>query len=127
MIDYRRALNSTARRAEYPQAGDCGYLQGIKSLARELNVLIVVPSQSIRGPERETNRKPRRLSVRGSGAIEQDAALVGLLYKSNADDEKRRPRAAGRRGHAGESFGRLAEQRLGWWCAVEVPEIAQAR
>ena len=64
---------------------------GIKPLTRELNVPIVVPSQLNRGPGRETNRKPRRLSVRGSGSIEQDDALMGLLYKSNADDEKDGP------------------------------------
>ena len=37
--------------------------------------------------ERDKNRKPRLSDLRESGAIEQDADLVGLLYKPSAGDE----------------------------------------
>jgi len=38
--------------------------------------------------ERDKNRKPRLSDLRESGAIEQDADLVGLLYKPNAGDDE---------------------------------------
>jgi replicative DNA helicase len=88
VIDYLQLLHSTARRAENRQQEIADISNGIKSLAKELNVPIVVLSQLNRELEREKNRKPRMSDLRESGAIEQDADLIGLLYKPNADDEE---------------------------------------
>ena len=49
---------------------------------------MIVLSQLNRELERDKNRKPRLSDLRESGAIEQDADLVGLLYKpSSGEDE----------------------------------------
>jgi len=89
VIDYLQLLHSTARRAENRQQEIADISNGIKSLAKELNVPIIVLSQLNRELEREKNRKPRLSDLRESGAIEQDADLVGLLYKpSSGDDEE---------------------------------------
>ncbi len=88
VIDYLQLLHSTARRAENRQQEIADISSGIKALAKELNVPIIVLSQLNRELEREKNRKPRMSDLRESGAIEQDADLVGLLYKPNADDEE---------------------------------------
>jgi replicative DNA helicase len=88
VIDYLQLLHSTARRAENRQQEIADISSGIKALAKELNVPIIVLSQLNRELEREKNRKPRMSDLRESGAIEQDADLVGLLYRPNADDDE---------------------------------------
>jgi replicative DNA helicase len=87
VIDYLQLLHSTARRAENRQQEIADISNGIKSLAKELNVPVIVLSQLNRELERGKNRKPRLSDLRESGAIEQDADLVGLLYEPSSGDE----------------------------------------
>jgi len=87
VIDYLQLLHSTARRAENRQQEIADISSGIKALAKELNVPVIVLSQLNRELEREKNRKPRLSDLRESGAIEQDADLVGLLYKPSSGDD----------------------------------------
>ncbi len=88
VIDYLQLLHSTARRAENRQQEIADISSGIKALAKELNVPIIVLSQLNRELEREKNRKPRLSDLRESGAIEQDADVVGLLYKPSSDEDE---------------------------------------
>ena len=88
VVDYLQLLHSTARRAENRQQEIADISSGIKSLAKELKVPVMVLSQLNRELEREKNRKPRLSDLRESGAIEQDADVVGLLYKPSSDDEE---------------------------------------
>jgi replicative DNA helicase len=88
VIDYLQLLHSTARRAENRQQEIADISNGVKSLAKELNVPVIVLSQLNRELEKDKSRKPRMSDLRESGSIEQDADLVGLLYKpSSGDDE----------------------------------------
>ena len=88
VIDYLQLLHSTSRRAENRQQEIADISSGVKSLAKELDVPVIVLSQLNRELERDKNRKPRLSDLRESGSIEQDADLVGLLYKpSSGDDE----------------------------------------
>jgi replicative DNA helicase len=88
VIDYLQLLHSTARRAENRQQEIADISNGIKSLAKELNVPIIVLSQLNRELEKDKDRKPRLSDLRESGAIEQDADVVCLLYKPNRDEEE---------------------------------------
>lgn len=88
VIDYLQLLHSTARRAENRQQEIADISNGIKSLAKELQVPVIVLSQLNRELEKDKNRKPRMSDLRESGSIEQDADLVGLLYKPSSDDEE---------------------------------------
>ena len=92
VIDYLQLLNSTSRRAENRQQEIAEISGGIKSLAKELSVPIIVLSQLNRELEkRGPGERPRLSDLRESGAIEQDADLVGLLYREtknkDGDDE----------------------------------------
>jgi replicative DNA helicase len=87
VVDYLQLLHSTARRAENRQQEIADISSGIKSLAKELDVPVVVLSQLNREIEREKGRPPRLSDLRESGAIEQDADVVGLLYKPKAGSD----------------------------------------
>ena len=88
VIDYLQLLHSTSRRAENRQQEIADISSGIKALAKELNVPVIVLSQLNREVEREKGRPPRLSDLRESGAIEQDADLVGLLYKVNKGEDE---------------------------------------
>ena len=87
VIDYLQLLHSTARRAENRQQEIADISNGIKALAKELKVPVIVLSQLNRELEKDKNRKPRLSDLRESGAIEQDADLVALLYKPSGGDD----------------------------------------
>ncbi len=89
VIDYMQLLHSTSRRGgENRQQEIAEISSGIKALAKNLGVPIIVLSQLNRELEKDKSRKPRLSDLRESGAIEQDADLVGLLYKpGGADDD----------------------------------------
>ncbi len=89
VIDYLQLLHSTARRAQENRQQEISDISsGIKALAKELKVPVLVLSQLNRELERDKSRKPRLSDLRESGAIEQDADVVGLLYKPNAGEDE---------------------------------------
>jgi replicative DNA helicase len=109
IIDYLQLLHSTARRAENRQQEIADISNGIKSLAKELDVPVIVLSQLNRELEKDKDRKPRLSDLRESGAIEQDADVVCLLYKPSREDED----AAGEEADAMPVNLLIAKQRNG--------------
>ncbi|MEI7808762.1 MAG: replicative DNA helicase [Verrucomicrobiota bacterium] len=89
VIDYLQLLNSTARRSQENRQQEIADISSsIKALAKELDVPVIVLSQLNRELEKDKSRKPRLSDLRESGSIEQDADLVGLLYKPDAGDDE---------------------------------------
>ncbi|MGZ4971679.1 MAG: DnaB-like helicase C-terminal domain-containing protein [Limisphaerales bacterium] len=91
VIDYLQLLHSTSRRAENRQQEIAEISGGIKALAKELKVPVIVLAQLNRDLEkRGPGERPRLSDLRESGSIEQDADLVCLLYresKKEAEEE----------------------------------------
>ena len=99
VIDYLQLLHSTTRRSMDNRQQEVAEISsGIKSLAKELDVPVMVLCQLNREMEREKNRKPRLSDLRESGAIEQDADFVGLLHRvfnEDAGDDEHAPDESG--------------------------------
>jgi replicative DNA helicase len=94
VVDYLQLLSSETRRAKDNRQQEISEISsGIKALAKELGLPVIILSQLNREIEKDKARKPKLSDLRESGAIEQDADLVGLLYKpSGGDDEESVPR-----------------------------------
>ncbi len=87
VIDYLQLIRGTDSRApREQQIADIS--RGVKGMAKELNVPVVVLSQLNRESEKD-NRDPRLSDLRESGSIEQDADVVFLLNRprKREDDE----------------------------------------
>jgi replicative DNA helicase len=61
---------------------------GLKNLAKELNIPIVVMSQLNRSIERRENKVPVLSDLRESGSIEQDADIVMFLHNPDENDKE---------------------------------------
>lgn len=80
IIDYLQ-LMTINERSESRQQEISIISRTLKSIAKELECPVIALSQLSRGPEARTNKRPMLSDLRESGAIEQDADLVMLLYR----------------------------------------------
>jgi replicative DNA helicase len=77
LIDYVQLVRAPGAN-RYEQLRDVAY--GLKALAKELSVPIIVLAQLNRGVEAREHKRPHISDLRDSGAIEEAADIVGLLY-----------------------------------------------
>lgn len=101
VIDYLQLLKSPSRRGQENRQVEVSEISsGIKALAKELRIPVLVLAQLNRNPETRAGSKgkPRLSDLRESGSIEQDADVVGLLWREDyyADDEDSKKESEGR-------------------------------
>ncbi len=87
VIDYLQLVSGTDSRAPREQQ-IAEISRGVKAMAKELNVPVIIAAQLNRESEKE-RRQPRVSDLRESGSIEQDADMVILLAKKkDTNDEE---------------------------------------
>lgn len=83
LVDYLQLMHIGTSRVESRQQEISTISRYLKSLARELNIPVVVLSQLNRSPEGREGHRPRMSDLRESGSIEQDADVVMLLHRED--------------------------------------------
>ena len=91
VVDYIQLMKSSGKK-EYNRVQEISEItQGLKALAKELNVPVLALSQLSRAVEQRDDKKPQLADLRESGSIEQDADVVMFVYRESYYLERKEP------------------------------------
>ena len=91
VVDYIQLMRSIGKK-EYNRVQEISEItQGLKALAKELDVPVLALSQLSRQVEQRDNKKPQLSDLRESGSIEQDADVVMFVYREAYYLESKEP------------------------------------
>ena len=92
VVDYVQVMRTNTNRLDGRVQEISEITQGLKALAKELNVPVVALSQLSRAVEQRDDKKPQLSDLRESGSIEQDADVVLFVYREEYYLEKKEPK-----------------------------------
>ncbi len=92
VVDYIQLMRSTSNRTDNRVQEISEITQGLKALAKELNVPILALSQLSRAVEQRDDKQPQLADLRESGSIEQDADVVMFVYREAYYLERKQPK-----------------------------------
>ena len=90
IVDYLQLITpeNNYKGNRYAEVGAISH--GIKAIARDMNIPIIVLTQLNREVEKRKDKKPTMADLRESGDVEQDASVIMLLYNENEDYDCRK-------------------------------------
>jgi len=119
VIDYLQLLSPGTSRRESNRVQELSEMtRGLKILAKELNVPVLVLSQLSRAVESRDDKRPQLSDLRESGSIEQDADMVIFVFREHYYKKARRPLKKD-----GEDEGRYAQSVEEWEDALKEIEF----
>ncbi|MDC0205337.1 replicative DNA helicase [Pelagibacteraceae bacterium] len=91
VIDYIQLMRTSGKK-DWGRVQEISEItQGLKALAKELNVPVLALSQLSRQVEQRDDKKPQLSDLRESGSIEQDADVVMFVYREAYYLERKEP------------------------------------
>ena len=91
VVDYIQLMRSGNKKYDGRVQEISEITQGLKALAKELNVPVLALSQLSRAVEQRDDKKPQLADLRESGSIEQDADVVMFVYREAYYLERKEP------------------------------------